>query len=243
MVDTKRRRRDAGSVRVGPRDLVGTGWCAEQGAIRIDQLAQLFTQIDQRLVSADAARKTVSRWLDRGWATSRTLPKGQPPFVWLTSAGMRVSGQNFPCEEPALATLAHNSDVVAIRLTIQTAYPNDIRWRSERAIRAVVPARTRGQSSPHLPDGEVILPDSRIIAIERERVAKTVERTRNIQMGLLTRRYDYDATSDVVVSSLPPRYAGVCYYASDEALSVVTKAKDLLPGDLATRLQIIRWAS
>ena len=209
--------------------------------MRIDQLAQLFSQIDKRPVSVDAARKTVSRWLDRGWATSRTLLKGQPPFVWLTAAGMRVSGEHFPSEDPALATLAHNADVVSIRLTVQTAYPNDIRWRSERSIRAVVPARTRGQNLPHLPDGEIILPDGRIIAIERERVAKTIERTRNIQMGLLTRRYDYDAPSDVVVASLPPRYAGVCYYASDEALSVVTKAKNLLPGDLGTRLQIVRW--
>jgi len=239
--DTKRRRRDAGSVRYGTRDLVGMSWCADQGAMRIDQLAQLFSQVDMRPVSVDAARKTVSRWLDRGWATSRTLLIGQPPFVWLTAAGMRVSGVNFPSEEPALATLAHNADVVAIRLTVQTAYPNDIRWRSERAIRAVVPARTRGQSSPHLPDGEIILPNGHIIAIERERVAKTIERTRNIQMGLLTRRYDYDATNDVVVASLPPRYAGVCYYASDEAVSVVTKAKDLLPGDLASRLQIVGW--
>jgi hypothetical protein len=216
-------------------------WCADQGAMRVDQLAQLFSQIDKRPVSADAARKTISRWLDRGWATSRTLLVGQPPFVWLTPAGMRVSGENFPSEEPALATLAHNADVVAIRLTVQTAYPIDIGWRSERSIRAVVPPRTRGGSSPHLPDGEVILPDGRVVAIERERVAKTIERTRNIQMGLLTRRYDYDATNDVVVTTLPPRYASVCYYASDDALSVVTKAKNLLPGDLASRLQIVRW--
>ena len=75
MSDTKRRRRDAGSVRYGPRDLVGMSWCATQGAMRIDQLAQLFSQIDGRPVSSDAARKSVGRWLDRGWATSRTLLK------------------------------------------------------------------------------------------------------------------------------------------------------------------------
>ena len=241
MSDTKRRRRDAGSVRYGPRDLAGMSWCATQGAMRIDQLAQLFSQIDGRPVSSDAARKSVGRWLDRGWATSRTLLKGQPPFVWLTPAGMRVSGLPFPSEEPSLSTLAHNADVTAIRLTIQTAYPTGIRWRSERSIRAVVPPRTRGQRSSHLPDGEVIFPDGQIVAIERERVAKTIERTRNIQMGLLTRRYDYDATSDVVVASLPPRYCAVHYYASDEALSVVQKAAASLPGDLASRLQIVRW--
>lgn len=241
MSDTKRRRRDAGSVRYGTRDLVGMKWCADQGAMRIDQLATLFSQIDQRPVSSDAARKTVSRWLDRGWATSRILLSGQPPFVWLTAAGMRVSGQKFPSEEPSLSTLAHNADVVAIRLTIQTAYPNDIGWRSERTLRAMIPPRTRGQSSPHIPDGEVFLPDGRVVAIERERVAKTIERTRNIQMGLLTRRYDYDATNDVVVASLPPRYDVVCYYATDEAISVVTQAQARLPGDLASRLRIVRW--
>jgi hypothetical protein len=83
--------------------------------------------------------------------------------------------------------------------------------------------------------------DGRIVAIERERVAKTIERTRNIQMGLLSRRYDYDATSDVVVGSLPPRYNAVCYYASDEAISVVTQAQERLPSDLASRLHIVRW--
>jgi len=36
MMDTKRRRRDAGSVRYGTRDLVGMNWCADQGAMRID---------------------------------------------------------------------------------------------------------------------------------------------------------------------------------------------------------------
>ena len=243
MSETKKQRRDAGSIRVGARDLVGMSWCAEQGAMGIHQLATLFAQIDQRPVSVDAARKTVSRWLDRGWATSRTLLKGQPPFVWLTAAGMRVSGLRFASEEPALATLAHNSDVVAIRLAIEAAYPKDSEWRSERSIRAVVPPRTRGKNSPHLPDGEIILSDGRIIAIERERVAKTIERTRNIQMGLLTRRYDYDATADVVVAALAPRYSAVHYYASDEALSVVQKAAAALPGDLGSRLEIVHWAS
>jgi hypothetical protein len=241
MSDTKRRRRDAGSVRYGPRDLVGMSWCATQGAMRIDQLAQLFSQIDERSVSVDAARKSIGRWIDRGWATSRTLLQGQPPFVWLTPAGMRVSGLDFPSEEPALSTLAHNADVTAIRLTIQTAYPNGIRWRSERSMRAVLPPRTRGKGSPHLPDGEIIFPDGQIVAVERERVAKTIERTRNIQMGLLTRKFDYDATSDAIVGSLSPRYCSVHYYASDEALSVVQKAGASLPGDLASRLQIVRW--
>jgi hypothetical protein len=241
MSDTKRRRRDAGSVRVGPRDLAGMNWCATMGAMRIDHLAELFSQIDERPVSVDAARKTVSRWLDRGWATSRTLLRSQPPHVWLTATGMRVSGLNFPSEEPALSTLIHNTDVVAIRLALQTSRPDNAGWRSERSIRAVVPPRTRGKSSPHLPDGELILLDGRYIAIERERVAKTIERTRNIQMGLLTRRYDYDATNEVLVASLPPRYCQVLYYASDEAITVVAKAAVSLPGDLGARLQIVRW--
>jgi hypothetical protein len=215
-------------------------WCAVHGAVRIDQLAQLFTLVDGRPVSVDAARKTVARWLDRGWATGRTLLTRQPPFVWLTPAGMRQTGLDLTAEEPALSTLSHNADVVSIRLAIQASNP-DVRWRGERSIRAVLPPRVRGKSSAHLPDGELIFPDGRLVAIERERTAKTIERTRNIQMGLLTRRYDYDATDDVVVAALPPRYSAVWYYASNEAISIVQKAAGQLPGDLGVRLEVVRW--
>lgn len=236
----RRRRRDAGSVRLGRRDIVGLQWAAEQGVMRLDQLAELFASVDNRAVSTEAARKTVGRWADHGWAISRTVLQGQAPFVWLTTAGMRHAGLAYPAGEPALGTLQHTTDVTAIRLNLLLTAP-DSRWRCERDIRAAIPARRRGQGVPHIPDAEVRLADGRMVAVERERTAKTVERTRTIQLGLLSRRYDYDRDTDTSTTLLEPRYALVAYYASDEAMSVVTQARDRLPRDLQSRLLITRW--
>jgi hypothetical protein len=234
-------RRDFGTVRVGPRDLVGMLWCAQHGAVRLDQLADLFGQLDGRPVSVDAARKTVTRWLQRGWASSRTVLTGEPPYVWLTQEGMRSTDLRLPAEEPSLATLAHTRDLVAIRLEVQRAWPTAL-WRPERLIRATVPARAKGVRVPHIPDGEILFDGGRMIAVERERVAKTTERTRNIQMGLLTRRYDYDVSGEPPLRNLAPRYAEVWYYVSPEARSVVERAADSLPDELRGRLRIVEWS-
>lgn len=177
-----KRRRDCGTIRFGIRDVVGFEWLADQGAITIEQCAQLFSHLDKRIVSADAARKTVARWTDRGWAVSRRLLHDCPNFVWLTASGMRVAGKTFPHGEPALATLQHSRDVVDIRLELTRLDPSHL-WRSEREIRALIAPRVKGKASPHIPDAEVRLSDGRLVAIERERTAKTVERVRKIQMG------------------------------------------------------------
>lgn len=237
----KKKRRDAGRIRLGQRDIVGLQWLSEQGAMRLDQLARLFELLDSRQVSQDAARKTVNRWLDQGWATSRLLLQGTPSFIWLTRTGARITGSSLPCTEPALATLQHNADVVDIRLDITRLDPHAT-WRSERQIRSVIPPRNKDKSSPHLPDAEVRLSDGRLIAIERERVAKTIERTRKIQMGLLTRRNDYDQNPNLPSTSAQPRYDIVCYYTTPAAYSVVTQARDLLPHELSSRIQIVRAA-
>jgi len=241
MENTKRvQRRDSGSIRVGERDFIGLTWCGEQGAMRLDLLAQLFSHIDNTFVSVDAARKTISRWVEKSWAIRRTILQGEPAYVWLTPAGLRQVGLNYVAGEPSLATLQHNCDVSFIRLQILTQ-DRTSKWRSEREIRSVVPARKRDQSSPHLPDGEVILADGRIIAIERERVAKTIETTKHIQLGLLSRRYDYDAGVDQITKASQPRYSLVIYYASPEAFTVATKASEGLPADLKLRLKVLPW--
>ncbi len=235
-----RRRRDAGSIRLSERDRVGLDWCATQGALRLDQLARLFAHLDNRPVSVDAARKTVDRWLARDWAVRRVLLVGRPPFVWLTTAGLRVTGRRLGSEEPALATVEHSSDVVDVRIALSNLLPGST-WRSEREIRAVMPPRARGERVAHVPDAEIFLSDGRLVAIERERVAKTLERTRHIQLGLLTRRYDYDQGRDVATPLLAPRYDAIWYYASEAALSIVTRSRESLPEDLKPRLEVVRW--
>jgi len=233
-------RRDSGSIRVGQRDVVGLTWCGEQGAMRLDLLAELFSQIEGTSVSVDAARKTSGRWIEKGWAVRRTILQGEPPYLWLTASGMKQVGLGFVAGDPPLATLQHNCDVSFIRLQILKQEPTS-KWRSEREIRSVMPPRKKDLSSSHVPDGEVILTDGRIIAIERERVAKTVERTKHIQLGLLSRSYDYDTGQDHITKLSQPRYAQVIYYASPESFTVVTKASLELPDDLRARLKVFLW--
>ncbi len=240
-VQTKKRRRsDTGRLRLGKRDLTGMLWVGEQGTMRIDQLANLFGLLDKRYVSPDAARKTVARWLDHGWANSQIILQGHPAFVWLTPAGMKNVGLDFPAVEPALATIHHTADVAGIRIGIFKEVPS-ASWRSERAIRSVMQGRAQGQTVPHIPDAEVRLTDGRLIAIERERTAKTIERTKRIQLGLLSRRYDYDHASDEPSTLIRPRYDTVCYYATPEVVSVVQQARSQLPTDMQTRLQVMSW--
>jgi len=236
----KRRRSDTGRLRLGKRDLTGMLWVGDQGTMRIDQLAMLFGLLDERFVSADAARKTVARWVDHGWANSQIILQSNPAFVWLTPAGMRNVGLEFPGAEPALGTIQHTADVAGIRLGIFKEVPF-ASWRSERAIRAVLPRRAQGQVVPHIPDAEVRLPDGRLIAIERERTAKTIERTKRIQLGLLSRRYDYDYASDEPSTLIRPRYDTVCYYATPEVVSVVQQARSQLPMEMQPRLQVMSW--
>ncbi len=241
MENTKRvQRRDSGSIRVGERDVIGLTWCGEQGAMRLDLLARLFSHVDGTFVSVDAARKTISRWIEKGWAIRRTILQGEPPYVWLTHAGLRQVGLAYVAGDPPLATLQHNCDVSFIRLQILSDDQTST-WRSEREIRSVMPPRKKDRPSPHVPDGEVILSDGKIIAIERERVAKTIERTKHIQLGLLSRRYDYDAGVDQITRALQPRYSLVTYYASPEAFTVATKASEGLPADLKLRLKVLPW--
>jgi hypothetical protein len=236
----KAARRDAGRMRIGTRDIEGLAWVGQQGALRLDQLAQLFTHLDGRAVSADAARKTIARWTQHGLAETRVIFQGEPPYVWLTASGLRMADLPYPAGEPAIATLHHNRDVTDVRLSLLTGAPHST-WRCERNMRAALASRKRGQTVPHLPDAEVRLADGRLVAIERERTAKTIERTRNIQMGLLTRRHDFDADADTATTLLKPRYDLVCYYAADEAIPIVDAARLQLPAELASRLQVIRW--
>jgi len=198
-------------------------------------LARLFGHLDNRSVTSEAARKTVQRWISNGYAQTAVLLRGDPAYVWLTARGMALTGLSYPATEPAIAVLQHTATVTDIRLQLMNRYPH-CQWRSERAIRALIPARTRGQQLPHIPDGELTVPGFGIIAIEAERTAKTIQRTRNIQLGLLSRKYDYD--EQVGASPAKPRYRQIWYFVTEATASVVRAAGEQLPADYQARLVI-----
>ena len=238
-MDMKNKRRDFGKLRLSNKDLVGLDWVATMGSVRLDALSQLFSLVDGREINLEATRKLVHRWLVIGWAEQQAFLAGVPPFVWLTKSGMAQTRYSLPAEIPALAMLQHTSDLSFIRLEATRALPNAI-WRSEREIRNVASQHFKGISYPHLPDGEVFIDGTFIVGIERERTAKTIERTRSIMLELCSRKNDYDNSISSQESD-KYRYSEIYYYASIEALKVVEKAKSQLPENFAKKVKVISW--
>lgn len=240
MNEMREKRNDFGKIRVSQRDLLGLDWVATMGTVRLDALASLFSILDDRNVSLGATRKVVHRWVKAGWAQQQSFLSGHPPFVWLTKSGMAQTQFNLPTDTPSLSLLLHTSDLSFVRLDAMRNHPKAI-WRSEREIRNIASAHYKGSNFPHLPDAEVMLSENQIIAIERERTAKTVERTRNIMMALCSRKFDYNISENLPDKNQTYRYTEIFYYSSIESQNVVDKARNQLPENFSTRVRVIAW--
>jgi hypothetical protein len=139
------RRADAGSVRLGGRDVAGLLLCGEMYGAPYDLLAAFLG------VRPDRLRGIVARWRHAGYAATGRLGPG-PAWCWLTRPGLAVTGQRYAPARPALARLAHIRAVLAIRLSLQDSPAfRDGRgwWRSERRIRAAAGGHVGGG---HVPD-------------------------------------------------------------------------------------------
>jgi hypothetical protein len=188
---TSARRADAGSVRLGERDVAGLLLCGEMYGAPYDLLATFLG------VRPDRLRGIVARWRRAGYAATGRLGPG-PAWCWLTRTGLAVTGQHYTPARPALARLAHIRAILAIRLSLQDSDAfRDGRawWRSERRIRAAAGGRVGGG---HMPDAEVSWPDvpgsgyaGECWAIEAELTPKPLARTAAIMAGLLARTADY----------------------------------------------------
>ncbi len=108
-----RRRADAGSVRLGDRDITGLMLCGEQYGAPYDLLANALD------VRADRLRGIVARWRRTGYAQTGTLATG-PAWCWLTNPGMKATGLGYPATRPSLGRLAHIRAVLAVRLWLET---------------------------------------------------------------------------------------------------------------------------
>jgi hypothetical protein len=225
------------------QDGMALPFIAEMYGVQVDQLAELLG------LTGRAAGALVRRWVNRGVASSAVLSPG-PPWVWLTTAGLRVVGARYPAAAPALARLAHIRAVTAVRLTLESvgAYRDGgAHWRSERHLRARLGGRIR--AGEHLPDAEVHWPDAPAAgpppawagecwAIEAELTPKTVSRTTAIMRELLDRTGDYGCpAAQARVPGQPPRHTRVLYLCSPAAAGTVARASAAL-GDLGARIEI-----
>jgi hypothetical protein len=148
---TLARRADAGSIRLGGRDVAGLVLCADMGGAPYDLLAAYLS------VSGDRVRGIVARWRRAGYVATGRLGAG-PAWCWVTRAGLAVTGQPYTPARPAAARLAHLRAVLAIRLALEASasyQQGQAWWRCERRLRAAIGGRATG----HIPDAEVSWPD------------------------------------------------------------------------------------
>jgi hypothetical protein len=214
------RRSDAGTVRLGQRDINGLILCAEHGGAPYDLLAAALAAEPARL------RGIVARWRQAGYAETGRLGAG-PAWCWLTPAGMTAAGLGYPAGPPRLARLDHLRAVLAARLWFQSSPAWDQHqgwWQSERRIRRTGPA-----AGTHRPDAEIWWPSiaaspnaGQIWAVEVELTAKHSARTAEIMTGLTT----------------PSGYAQVYYLTAPAARGVVARCAEALPGDSSARVTI-----
>lgn len=216
---------------------------AEMYGVQVDQLAALLSLTDR------SAAALVRRWVSRGVASTGILSPG-PPWVWLTTAGLRAVGVRYPAAVPALARLAHIRAVTAVRLALESvaAYRDGgAHWRSERHLRARLGGRIG--AAEHVPDAEVHWPDvpaaaaapawaGECWAIEAEITPKTAVRTTAIMRELLDRTGDYGCpAAQARVPGQPSRHVRVLYVCSPAAIGTVARAKTAL-GGLGGRIEI-----
>ena len=90
------RRADAGSVRLGGRDVAGLMLVGDMYGAPYDLLAGFLGVQPARL------RGIVARWRGAGYAATGRLGPG-PAWCWLTRSGLAVTGQRYAPARPALA--------------------------------------------------------------------------------------------------------------------------------------------
>jgi hypothetical protein len=208
------RRADAGTVRLGNRDVAGLLLCGDMYSAPYDLVAEFLG------VRPDRLRGIVAHWRRAGYVQTGRLGPG-PAWCWLTRSGLAVTGQRYALARPALGRLAHIRAVLVVRLSLQDseAYRDGRAWwRSERHIRAAAGGRV---GISHVPDAEVSWPDltgsgyaGECWAIEAELTPKPLARTTAIMSGLLTRTADNQPTAQ---PGPAPRYHRVVYLAAPAA--------------------------
>ena len=135
-------------------DIAGLLFTADMYGVQLDQLAARLGMTEPR------ARALAARWRQRGYADTARLGPGSP-WVWLTRAGLAACGLPYRAAPPALSRLAHLRAVTAVRLALEGTPEYTAaaaHWRSERRLRARMGSRVPLRE--HLPDGEVLWPDS-----------------------------------------------------------------------------------
>ena len=186
----RKRRVDAGSVRLSERDGPVLRLIGEQYAVSVDQLARLIGR------SHRTGRWLRDRWRQAGWVESRQLTVDGPSFLWLTGAGGRLAGSPFRTWRPNAALVPHIEAVTEVRLLLERQHPHA--WVCERALAQ----RLRSQGTrAHLPDA-VLETGNKRIAVEVELTLKSRAR---LEALLFELAQSYDRVWYFAAPTLLPR--------------------------------------
>jgi hypothetical protein len=237
---------DAGASALATLDTDVLGFVADMYGIQLDQLAALLTDRGESAGNAgQRARDAVAHWRDLGYVELGQLSVGEP-WIWATRAGLEAFGLKSRRFQPGKSWLRHTRAVTEVRLALERTSAwraSGASWRSERQIRSVLGSISRDE---HVPDAEVHWPGSDgsprgggIWAVEVELTRKTVERTATIMREALARTGEYGCPpGGMTAPGQPPRYAGVCYICSPQAVRVIRSSRAELGAALARRVVV-----
>jgi hypothetical protein len=191
----RRRRSDAGSTRLGPRDIQALIWLEDMRAITEPDLAVLLGRLSnppRGPLSAGATGAVVTRWRRQHLAQTRRVYVSTPPYVWVTAEGARLAGAG-QWTEPGWTTLPHAAAVARTRLWLEACPAARLRadsWLSERRFRQErVPFQQPGESVL-VPDAEIVCGDGVTAAVEVELSPKSAARTLAKVLRLTGPAYD-----------------------------------------------------
>jgi hypothetical protein len=153
--DRARRSRWDTDAGVTERDVAALVWMGQQYAARSDVLRVLLGRLSptstrvEGMLAETTLRDVLDRWQERGLiARDRLLG-----FVWAapTKKALRLVGLDVRPWSFVIPQLAHVHAVGVVRLALEPSIPAGGRWVAEREL--------RGESTRHVPDGAIELPD------------------------------------------------------------------------------------
>jgi hypothetical protein len=144
---------DAG---ITERDVAALVWLGQQYAARSDVLRVLLGRLSPSgtrvagVLGEATLRDVLDRWEDRGLIVRDRLLG----YLWVapTPKALRLVGLDVRPWSFVIPQLAHVHAVGVVRLALEPSIPAGGRWVSEREL--------RGESTRHVPDGAIELPDN-----------------------------------------------------------------------------------
>ena len=170
---SRKKRSDAGTIKLTGRDEYALTWVGLQYGIRLDHLQWLLGRLPGKRaahrswISESAARDVVKRWELGKWARHESIRAHEPFWIWPTRLGLRKIGLPFSYRNLAatgLDDLSHLYAMNEIRLFLGDD-EEGMHWISERQLLHGL-THDKGRDLLHRPDAEIHWADGQIFAVE-----------------------------------------------------------------------------